>query len=47
MNEFASSGEVMLAALPVILGMQLVIGFLGYDMHNAPRQVIHRRLGPR
>lgn len=43
---FASPGTVMLAALPVLLGVQLLLGFLGFDMHNAPRQVIHRRLEP-
>jgi glycosyltransferase involved in cell wall biosynthesis len=41
-----SPGTVMLAALPVLLGVQLLLGFLSYDMHNAPRQVIHRRLEP-
>lgn len=41
-----NAGTVMLAALPVLLGVQLVLGFLAYDMHNAPRHVIHRRLGP-
>lgn len=41
-----TSGTVMLAALPVLLGVQLVLGFLSHDMHNAPRQVIHRRLEP-
>jgi glycosyltransferase involved in cell wall biosynthesis len=42
----SSSGTVMLAALPVILGVQFVLGFLNYDMHNTPRKVIHRRLAP-
>jgi glycosyltransferase involved in cell wall biosynthesis len=42
----STSGTVMLAALPVLLGVQLVLGFLSHDMHNAPRHVIHRRLGP-
>jgi len=42
----SSSGTVMLAALPVLLGVQLVLGFLSYDMHNSPRQVVHRRLQP-
>ncbi|NOT28841.1 MAG: glycosyltransferase family 2 protein [Planctomycetes bacterium] len=41
-----NAGTVMLAALPVLLGVQLVLGFLAHDMHSAPRQVIHRRLGP-
>jgi glycosyltransferase involved in cell wall biosynthesis len=42
----STSGTVMLAALPVILGVQLLIGFLGFDMHNTPRQPIHPRLEP-
>jgi len=42
----SAPGTVMLAALPVLLGVQLVLGFLNHDMHNAPRQVIHRRLAP-
>lgn len=40
------SGTVMLAALPVLLGVQLLLGFLSYDMQSTPRQVIHRRLAP-
>ena len=36
----------MLAALPVLLGVQLLLGFLNHDMQNAPRHVIHRRLEP-
>lgn len=42
----STSGTVMLAALPVLLGVQLVLGFLSFDMHNTPRHVIHRRLEP-
>jgi hypothetical protein len=41
-----TSGTVMLAALPVLLGVQLLLGFLAYDMQSAPRQPIHRRLSP-
>ena len=40
----ASSGTVMFAALPVILGAQLILAFLSYDMQNLPRDPIHRRL---
>jgi len=46
-GRFTNAGPVMLAALPVLLGVQLVLGFLSFDMHNAPRQPIHRRLEPR
>ncbi len=41
----ASSGTVMLAALPVIIGVQLILAFLAYDLQNVPRQVLHKRLG--
>jgi glycosyltransferase involved in cell wall biosynthesis len=40
----ATSGTVMLAALPVIVGVQLLIGFLSYDMQNVPRTPLQRRL---
>jgi glycosyltransferase involved in cell wall biosynthesis len=43
-NTLATSGTVMLAALPVLIGMQLLLAFLGYDLQNVPRDVIHRRL---
>lgn len=40
----ASSGTVMLAALPVLLGVQLLLGFLSHDLSSTPRKPIHRRL---
>ncbi|MHC4414281.1 MAG: glycosyltransferase family 2 protein [Planctomycetota bacterium] len=40
----ATSGTVMLAALPIILGVQLLLAFLAYDMQNVPRSPIHLRL---
>ncbi len=40
----ATSGTVMLATLPVLVGFQLLLGFLAYDMHNVPRDVLQRRL---
>jgi glycosyltransferase involved in cell wall biosynthesis len=43
----ATSGTVMLAALPILLGVQLLLGFLNHDMHASPRQPIHRRLATR
>jgi glycosyltransferase involved in cell wall biosynthesis len=42
----ATSGTVMLAALPVLVGIQLLLAFLSYDMGNVPRDVLHRRLAP-
>lgn len=40
----ATSGTVMLAALPVLIGVQLLLAFLGYDMQNVPRAPLQRRL---
>ncbi len=34
-------GTVMLAALPVIVGLQLLLSFLGYDIAAVPRRAIH------
>ncbi len=39
----ASSGSVMLAALPVILGVQLLISFLSYDMQSQPRSPLESK----
>ena len=43
----STSGTVMLAALPLIVGVQFVLAFLSYDLQNVPREAIHRRLEPR
>ena len=37
----ATSGTVMLAALPIILGFQLLLSWLNYDVASEPRQVLH------
>jgi hypothetical protein len=37
----------MLAALPVILGLQLVLSWLNFDVSAEPRQAIHPMLGDR
>jgi dolichol-phosphate mannosyltransferase len=42
----ATSGKVMIAGLPIILGFQLGLAFLSYDVQNIPRDVLHRRLEP-
>jgi len=34
----ATSGTVMLAALPIILGMQLLLSALSFDMKNLPKE---------
>ena len=42
----ATSGKVMLAALPLILSMQLLLAFLGYDVELTPRTAIYSLLPP-
>ncbi len=42
----ATSGTVMVAALPVLLGVQLILAFLNFDIQNVPRDVLHKRLLP-
>jgi hypothetical protein len=41
----ASAGQVMLAALPIILGAQLLLSFLSYDVQSTPRSALHPLLG--
>ena len=38
----ATSGEVMLAALPLLVGVQLLLGALNYDVQNIPREPLAR-----
>ena len=38
------SGTIMLSALPVIIGTQLLLAFFSYDMQNVPDNPIHKNL---
>lgn len=40
----ASSGTVMFAALPLIIGIQFLIAFLHYDVSNVPREALSSEL---
>ena len=40
----ASSGTVMFAALPLIIGIQFLIAFLHYDVSNVPREALSAEL---
>ena len=40
----ATSGAVMLAALPVLIGIQLLLGALNYDVQNVPRAPLQNGL---
>jgi len=37
-----TSGAVMLAALPVLIGVQLLLGALHFDVQNVPREALQR-----
>jgi hypothetical protein len=37
------AGTVMLAALPLIMGVQLVLAFLAYDIASVPRRPLHKK----
>jgi dolichol-phosphate mannosyltransferase len=37
-------GTIMLAALPMMLGLQLVLAFVAFDVANQPRRAIHQDL---
>jgi glycosyltransferase involved in cell wall biosynthesis len=43
-GELATAGTVMVAALPVIVGLQMILSALNYDISNVPRQPIHTAL---
>lgn len=39
-----TAGTVMLAALPIILGLQMLLAAFGHDVASVPRQPVHPRL---
>jgi glycosyltransferase involved in cell wall biosynthesis len=38
-------GTVMLSILPILIGLQLVLSFLAYDISSVPQRPIHKRIG--
>lgn len=40
----ATAGTVMVAALPIIIGSQLLLAFINYDIQSVPRMALHPRL---
>jgi hypothetical protein len=38
-----SAGTVMLAALPILMGGQLILAFIGYDIASTPRRPLHKK----
>jgi glycosyltransferase involved in cell wall biosynthesis len=43
-NSPATAGTVMIAALPVIIGVQMILGALNYDIQNTPQRPLHPAL---
>jgi len=43
-DEFASAGTVMLAALPFIVGIQMILSAFNIDIQNTPRYPLQRQL---
>ena len=43
-GELASIGTVMVAVLPLVIGFQLLIAFLNFDLTNTPRSPIYPKL---
>ena len=43
-QEPATAGTVMLSALPIIIGIQLMLNFLAQDVSSVPDRAVHRRL---
>lgn len=41
------AGTVMLAAMPLLMGLQLILAFFSYDISSVPRQSIHSLLASR
>lgn len=39
----ATAGKVMISSLPVILGVQLLLAFIGYDIASMPKRPFHKR----
>jgi len=40
-GDVTTAGEVMISALPIIVGIQLLVGFLAYDIANTPNRALH------
>lgn len=38
-----SAGTVMVAAMPLFIGLQLILSFIGYDIASVPRRTLHRK----
>jgi glycosyltransferase involved in cell wall biosynthesis len=44
-GQFASTGTVMLAVLPIVVGVQLLLSAIGFDIANRPDMPLQKRFG--
>ncbi|MEM6579932.1 MAG: glycosyltransferase family 2 protein [Pseudomonadota bacterium] len=47
MESFASAGTVMLAGLTIIVGIQMLLGFLQHDIASQPTTALQQKIKPR
>ena len=40
-NELVPTGTIMIAAITLLIGFQLLLAFLSYDIGTTPREVLH------
>lgn len=45
-GDVTSAGSVMLSALPIIVGIQMLLGFLAYDIASTPSRAVHPLVPP-
>lgn len=42
-GQVTSAGTVMVAAMPILTGVQLILAFIGYDISAVPRRPLHKK----
>ena len=40
----AGAGTVMIAAMPMLMGLQLILAFIGFDIASVPKRVFHKKI---
>ena len=44
LGKAAPPGTVMVSALPILTGLQLILAFIGHDIASTPKKIIHKRM---
>jgi dolichol-phosphate mannosyltransferase len=47
MGQSSTAGTVMLSALPVLAGLQMLLAFISYDVSSVPTRPLHKKRYPR